>query len=102
VPHLHILPLISPVSGTFNIRGSDVPYNPVLMSFGLVMHTSAHLYTDEAKIGEDVRKHLGDVKVLPYSQIFEDLRALDRENKVLIVNPLYALTKCFDPNASIV
>lgn len=70
-------------TGTFNIRGGDVPYNPVMISFGLVTQDAAYLYADERKIDEEVRKHLGDiVKVLPYEQIFEDLKALDNQNKV--------------------
>jgi len=59
-----------------------VPYNPVLLSFGLITHDAAYLYTDEQKLDKDVRAHLGDVKVLPYSHIFDDLRVLDKENKV--------------------
>ncbi|MFZ1467483.1 MAG: aminopeptidase P family protein [Paracoccaceae bacterium] len=44
-----------------NIRGADVPRNPVLQGFA-VLHDDARvtLFADSAKIDADVRAHLGD------------------------------------------
>ncbi len=43
----------------FNVRGSDVSYNPVALSYGLVRAEGAtSLYVDPAKVALDVAEHL--------------------------------------------
>ncbi|CAG8516624.1 9250_t:CDS:10 [Racocetra fulgida] len=63
------------VSGLFNLRGSEVEYNPVFFSYSLITKDEAILYIDDRKLNKEVRDHLGpDVKYRPYDAIFEDLQ----------------------------
>lgn len=57
------------------------------MSYGLVTADAAHLYVDEKKIDQEVREHLKNVRILPYDQIFQDLRAFDHDNKASFTSP---------------
>lgn len=61
-----------------NLRGGDVPYNPVLFSYALVTAAGAWIYVDQAKVGPEVSSHLAaaGVEVRPYGAIFADVRAL--------------------------
>jgi Xaa-Pro aminopeptidase len=61
-----------------NLRGGDVPYNPVLFSYALVTASGARIYVDEAKLGPEVRSHLSSagVEVRPYGAIFADVKSL--------------------------
>ncbi|WP_431299347.1 aminopeptidase P family protein [Tabrizicola sp. BL-A-41-H6] len=62
-----------------NIRGSDVPRNPVLHGFA-IMHDSGRvtLFADPAKFDDAVRAHLGpDVALLPPDAFVPALRTLD-------------------------
>jgi Xaa-Pro aminopeptidase len=55
------------ISWLLNIRGSDVPKNPIVQSFA-VLSDSGHLalFADPAKFDDTVRAHLGDqVTILP-------------------------------------
>ncbi|KAL5380159.1 hypothetical protein DPSP01_007959 [Paraphaeosphaeria sporulosa] len=72
--------LLDEVAWLYNLRGSDIPYNPVFFSYAVVTPTEATLYVDESKLTPEAREHLGDkVTVKPYDAIFSDLKALSAE-----------------------
>jgi Xaa-Pro aminopeptidase len=59
-----------------NIRGADIPRNPVAQAFG-VLHADARvtLFIDAAKLDQTVRTHLGDaVDIRPYDAFPDALR----------------------------
>ncbi len=39
------------VAWLLNLRGGDVPYNPVFVSYALLTHDAATLYIDAGKVG---------------------------------------------------
>ncbi|KAI9193136.1 peptidase M24, structural domain-containing protein [Polychytrium aggregatum] len=62
------------IAWLFNLRGSDISYNPVFFSYALVTKDQVILYIDESKLSEEVRQHLGEgVLIRPYTAIFTDL-----------------------------
>uniref|UniRef100_A0A383V906 Uncharacterized protein n=1 Tax=Tetradesmus obliquus TaxID=3088 RepID=A0A383V906_TETOB len=65
------------VAWLYNLRGSDVPYNPVFVSYALVSLTDAVLYTNPEKVTPAVAEHLkaGGVVVRPYEQLVADVKA---------------------------
>ena len=68
------------IAWVFNLRGSDIPYNPVFFSYALITPSSATLYVDESKFEDGVKDHLGPgVHIRPYAAIFEDLTTLGKE-----------------------
>ncbi|KAI9660810.1 MAG: hypothetical protein M1829_006462 [Trizodia sp. TS-e1964] len=74
-----VVSMLDEVAWLFNLRGSDIPYNPVFFSYALITPDSASIYVDSQKLSEDVMAHLGDaVKVLPYEAIFDDTRELSQ------------------------
>ncbi|KZF19192.1 hypothetical protein L228DRAFT_254478 [Xylona heveae TC161] len=72
-----IVSMLDEIAWFYNLRGSDIPYNPVFFSYALVTPTSATLYIDSSKIDDTVRSTLGDqVEIRPYEDIFKDAEAL--------------------------
>src|SRR5256885_16747989 len=68
--------------GLFNLRGSDVQYNPVFFAYALVTKNEIILYIDENKLTNEVKVHLGsDVKFRPYNAVFKDLKDLNDKFK---------------------
>ena len=64
------------VAWLFNLRGADIPFNPVFRSYALISPDSATLYVDVDKVpaGGEVRKHLGEhVVIRPYDALLKDL-----------------------------
>ena len=73
-----VLTLPDSICWLLNIRGADIPRNPVLQGFA-VLHDDARLtlFTDPAKIDADVRAHLGpDVTIRPPQAFGPALRSL--------------------------
>jgi Xaa-Pro aminopeptidase len=71
----YILTALDEVAWLFNIRGSDVEYNPVFYSFAAVTKTDAVLYTGNGKIPKEVFTHLGSsARVRPYDVVYEELK----------------------------
>ena len=56
------------IAWTLNLRGSDVPCNPVFVSYLLLAPGGSTLFADDAKLSPAVRQHLADagVAVKPY------------------------------------
>ena len=62
----------------FNLRGRDVPYNPILLAYALIEPARARLFIAPEQIGEDARAWLAaaDVGVEPYAALGPALRGL--------------------------
>lgn len=63
----------------FNLRGKDIPCNPVFLAFSIITGETAVLYTG-AKIPEEMRE--AGVENRKYSEIYKDLEKI--QGKVLI------------------
>lgn len=73
-----VISLLDEIAWLFNLRGSDIPYNPVFFSYAVVTLDTACLYVDYSKISSEVQEYLikNHVSLRPYDAIFEDTRAL--------------------------
>ncbi|CAM9589959.1 unnamed protein product, partial [Ectocarpus fasciculatus] len=66
------------VAWLFNIRGSDILYNPVAFAAALLTQEDAFLFIDAVKLGEGVEQHLVEagVTIKPYDALLPELRTL--------------------------
>lgn len=71
-----VVSMLDEVAWLFNLRGNDIPYNPVFFSYAVVTPTTATLYIDESKLPDNAKAHLTGVTVRPYDAIFSDIAAL--------------------------
>lgn len=69
----------------FNIRGDDIPNNPVTISYALITKEKAYLYIDQKKVNSDVRDYLkaNDILIKEYEKVFEDIEKLKDSSLVL-------------------
>lgn len=74
--------LIFQVVWLFNIRGSDVSFNPVVISYAVVTKSGAHLFVDQSKVIPGTRAHLSGVQIHSYEEIEHFLRTLAKEGSV--------------------
>ncbi|WFD34016.1 Xaa-Pro aminopeptidase [Malassezia cuniculi] len=65
------------VAWLFNLRGNDVPYNPVFFAFAVVLKDKTMLYVNDSQLSPEVRTHLGsEVEIRPYASFYGDLEQL--------------------------
>lgn len=56
---LLVLTALDDIAWLFNLRGSDIEYNPVFFSYAIVTVNRAFLFIDETKLTNQALKHLG-------------------------------------------
>ncbi|MCJ1404829.1 hypothetical protein MMC11_008055 [Xylographa trunciseda] len=72
-----IVSMLDEIAWLYNLRGNDIPYNPVFFSYAIITPTAATIYIDSSKLSQEVLNHLGDtVHIRPYSAIFDDVKAM--------------------------
>ncbi|KAJ4304019.1 hypothetical protein N0V88_001624 [Collariella sp. IMI 366227] len=73
-----VLSMLDEIAWLFNLRGSDITYNPVFFSYALVTPDSATLYVDDSKLTDECRSYLdkNKVSVKPYDTLFSDAKEL--------------------------
>lgn len=79
-----LLTLLDDIAWLFNIRGSDVNYNPLAISYAIVELESAILFIDPTKLTAEVQKHLANsgVTTQPYDKISAYIKSLPSGNRI--------------------
>jgi Xaa-Pro aminopeptidase len=82
----HFIATLDDIAWLFNLRGADVSYNPVFISFALIGPQSVTLFVDSRKVDSTVRRSLEQdgVTLLEYTQIGAALREVPKEARLLI------------------
>lgn len=87
-----ILPItkLDQIAWLYNLRGWDVPYNPVFIAYTIVTATDAYLFTNLDRIPLDLQEFLNaQVTLLPYEAYAETLKALAAQapNQRVLLDP---------------
>ena len=53
-----VITALDEIAWLFNIRGSDLPYTPVLRAYAIITHGSIHLYSPRNKLKRSAEIHL--------------------------------------------
>ena len=69
----HLLASLDDIAWLLNIRGNDIPCNPVTLSYLYLTMNEVHLFIDESKLDEKTASELGDVILHPYNDIYDFL-----------------------------
>lgn len=82
----HFIATLDDIAWLFNLRGSDVSYNPVFISFALIGPHSVSLFVDSDKLSAGVRLSLEQdgVTLLEYKQIGAALREVPKDARLLV------------------
>lgn len=72
-----VVNMLDEVAWLFNLRGSDIDFNPVFFAYAVVTQEKATLFVNPSQVDDVVRKHLGEgVDVKPYDGFFAYLKGL--------------------------
>ncbi|MGL5752036.1 MAG: aminopeptidase P family N-terminal domain-containing protein, partial [Paraclostridium sp.] len=82
----HVITTLDDMAWLFNIRGRDVIYTPVVLSYAVITLNEVCLFIDENKLDEVIKNDLAteNVKVLPYNDVYEFVKTLNKEEKILL------------------
>lgn len=75
-----VITALDEVAWTLNMRGTDIPFNPVFFAFLIVTQESAHLFIESTKLSVDCTTYLQspdvNVTVHPYEDVIKFVSAL--------------------------
>ncbi|MGC8712470.1 MAG: aminopeptidase P family protein [Leptodesmis sp.] len=85
-----ILPItkLDQIAWLFNLRGWDVPYNPVFIAYAIVTAKKAFLFTNLNRIAINIHQALEPyVTLLPYAQYAGTLKSLLTPSSWVLIDP---------------
>ena len=83
---VHVLTTLDDICWTLNMRGNDIEFVPLVLSYGIITMSQMHLYINEAKLSEEMKAQFAKDNILlhPYNDIYEDVKMIAEEESVLI------------------
>ena len=86
--NIHVITTLDDIGWLLNIRGMDVDFFPLLLSYAVVYEDKVDLYVDERKLSDEIKKHLAEnnVHIKPYNDVYEDVKKFSG-NDVVLVDP---------------
>ena len=82
----HVIAALDDINWIINLRGNDISYFPLLLSYAVITMDDMLLYIDENKLSDDILAKLAEanIKLRPYNAIYEDVLTLEAGKSVLI------------------
>ncbi|WP_416389580.1 aminopeptidase P family protein [Paraclostridium bifermentans] len=82
----HIITTLDDIAWLFNIRGRDVKYTPVVLSYAIITLGEVYLFIDESKLNEEIINELKTENVIikKYDDIYEFVKTMDKTETVLL------------------
>lgn len=82
----YLLGSLDDIAWVYNIRGRDVKYNPVVISYALISEDDAYLFVHSEKVSEEIREYLNKngIKIKEYDKVDEYVKNIERGSRVLI------------------
>lgn len=83
--YVHVLTTVDDIMWLLNIRGNDVPYNPIVLSYAIVTLDQFYLFINEKTLDEKVQAYLSELQVIvkPYNDVYDMVKVF-RHEKVLL------------------
>ena len=86
--NIHVITTLDDIGWLLNIRGMDVDFFPLLLSYAVVYEDKVDLYVDERKFSDEIKQHLAEnhVEIKPYNDVYADVKKFSG-NDVVLVDP---------------
>ena len=103
---VHILSSLDDIAWILNIRGGDVAYCPLVLSYAVICMDHVDLYADSGKFSEEIMSSFAenDIRVYPYEQIYENVKNIEDDAAILIdpERTSYTLYKNLPEHATVI
>ncbi|KAF9486246.1 Creatinase/aminopeptidase [Pholiota conissans] len=72
-----VVSMLDEIAWLFNLRGSDIDFNPVFFAYSVVTLDKVILFINDKQLDDSAKKYLGDhVEIKPYDEFFTYLKGL--------------------------
>lgn len=75
----HVLSALDDICWTLNIRGNDVKYSPLVLSYAVITADRLHVFVDEQKLTQEIVDSWAELNVTthPYNDIYEFVKGIE-------------------------
>ena len=82
----HLICSLDDIAWLYNIRGKDITYNPVVISYALITKDKNFLFIDNKKISDEIKEEFlkDEVTLLDYSEITNTISSLNEKETILL------------------
>lgn len=82
---MHVLTSLDDIVWMLNLRGDDVPCNPVILSYLVLTMEGGTLYVMDSALTEEVRSYVSNLglSIRPYDAIYDDAKEISGQNILL-------------------
>lgn len=103
-----VLTSLDEIAWFFNLRGSDIEFNPVFMSYAIINNSRVVLFMDAKRLDKEAKAYLQarKVEICPYTALLtechklnDELRKGQRHGRRVWLDPIkanLAIFQCFD------
>ncbi|NII82198.1 MULTISPECIES: aminopeptidase P family protein [unclassified Pedobacter] len=102
----HFISSLDDIAWLFNLRGNDVDYNPVVLSFALITPVEVKLFMDKQKLTQTDIETLNQqgVTLRPYAEVAEALKNLPKATQIFIdpKRTCFGLYECLPSGSKII
>lgn len=83
-----LLTALDEVAWTFNIRGNDIDYNPMVIAYACIGKEKSTLFITDSKLDKSIRESLNNnnISILPYEEIGNFIRFLNKNQYTISVD----------------
>ena len=77
--NLHVLTKLDDLMWLFNIRGRDIPCNPVALCYGIIMEDKAYVYLQAQSVSLSLKQYFEqqEIMVKDYESFYADVKELE-------------------------
>lgn len=85
---IHVIAALDDVCWTTNLRGNDIEFFPLLLSYAVITMDEMKLYIDEKKLTGDMKAKLAadHISLYPYNAVYEDVKTF-KDTDAILVDP---------------
>lgn len=82
----HVLTTLDDICWTINLRGNDIEFFPMLLSYAVITMDGMELYIDESKLNGTMKADLAKdgITLHPYNDIYDDIKQIKADEELLI------------------
>lgn len=82
----HVITTLDDIAWLMNLRGNDVAYSPLILSYAIVSMDTVNLFIDEKKLSPEIKERLqnDNINILPYNDVYSAVKAFSSTETVMI------------------
>lgn len=84
----HLIASLDDICWILNIRGKDVSFSPLLLSYAVITENDFHFFVDKSKFDNELIDYLNSLKITlhDYDSVYDFVKSFNEKNKILL-NP---------------